>query len=85
VSYVGIVSQHQQHESPQTRRRPPRFSAFLGTGAVLGLLAGLLLSAMTPADPRYDATATWGFFGLVCAGLGLLLGGVVAVLIDRRS
>jgi hypothetical protein len=72
-------------ERPATRHRPPRFSAFLSTGAVLGLLVGFLLSALAPADARYDAAATWGFLGLVCAGLGLLLAGVVAVLIDRRS
>jgi hypothetical protein len=51
----------------------------------LGLLVGLVFSALAPADSRYDAAATWGFFALVFAGLGLLLGGVVAVLIDRRS
>lgn len=77
-----MVSQQQQ---PETGRRPPRFSAFLSTGAILGLLVGLLLSAMAPADERYDPVVTWGFLGLICAGLGLLLGGVVAVLIDRRS
>jgi len=36
-------------------------------------------------DARYGTSAAAGFFGLFCAALGVLLGGVVAVLLDRRS
>lgn len=93
VGYVGIVSQQKQPEAGQAGQagqagrghRPPRFSAFLMTGALLGLLAGFVLSAIGPVNARYDTWTVWAFLGLVCAALGLLLGGVVAVLVDRRS
>jgi hypothetical protein len=65
-------------------RRKPKFGAFLFTGGLAGLLAGFLLSAFGPADTRYDATATLGFLGLICAAAGILVGGVLAVLLDRR-
>jgi len=73
--------------SQQTRkvRRRPHFSAFLLTGGAAGLLTGFALSIFGPGDTRYGDVATLGFLGLVCAGAGLLLGGLVAVLVDKRS
>jgi hypothetical protein len=72
---------------PQQRgkvRRPPSFPAFLGTGAVVGLMVGFVVSLVGPVDPRYDPLAALGFLGLICACLGLLVGGLIAVLLDRR-
>ena len=65
-------------------RRLPRFSAFLLTGGLAGLLIGLILSAIGPVDVRYDSFSVAGFLGLICAGLGALAGGLVAVLIEKR-
>jgi hypothetical protein len=65
-------------------RRTPKFAAFLITGAVVGLLIGFFLSLRGPADAPYDASAALGFLGLICAGLGMLVGGIIAVLLDRR-
>lgn len=79
-AYVGVVSQQ-----PGKIRKTPSFRAFLATGALLGLLAGVFLSVTGPADTRYDASAALGFLGLIFAGLGALAGGVIAVLLDRRS
>jgi len=66
-------------------RRGPRFGAFLLTGGVLGLLFGMVVSVVGPVDARYGAVAVLGFLGLIGACLGALAGGVVAVLLDRRS
>jgi hypothetical protein len=72
-------------EQPGKIRRTPNVTAFLLTGGLVGLVGGLLVSAFGNSDPRYDATAAMGFIGLICAGLGVLLGGLVAVLLDRRT
>jgi len=55
------------------------------TGGILGLLIGFFLSLVGHPDTRYDASAALGLLGLICAGLGALVGGIVAVLLDRRS
>jgi hypothetical protein len=71
-------------QQPRKVRNTPNFSAFLLTGGLAGLLVGFILSTVGPGDPRYDDVAALGFFGLICAGTGVLLGGVVAVLLDKR-
>jgi len=65
--------------------RSPRFARFLITGGIIGLLIGILLSLVGHPDARYDTSAALGFLGLVCAALGVLVGGAIAVLLDRRS
>ena len=77
MEYRGCVS--------QPPRRTPNFLAFLITGGLVGLLIGFLVSVFGPAADRYDASSTLGFLGLICAGLGVLVAGVIAVLLDKRS
>ena len=71
-------------QQPGKVRKRPNFTAFLLTGGLAGLLVGFFLSVVGPADARYDASAVLGFLGLVFAGLGVLAGGLIAVLLDRR-
>jgi hypothetical protein len=78
LDYVGVVSQ-----PPRKARSAPKFTAFLLTGAVAGLLIGCLLSVIGPVDTSYDASSVLGFLGLIFAGLGMLVGGIVAVLLER--
>ena len=79
VDYVGVVSQQ-----PGKVRKTPKFTAFLLTGALAGLLIGFFLSVIGPVDARYDGSAALGFLGLIGAGLGMLVGGIIAVLLDKR-
>jgi len=72
-------------QQPGKVRRTPNFRAFLATGGLLGLLAGVLLGVSGPVDARYDASAALGFLGLAFGALGVLAGGIVAVMLDRRS
>ena len=72
-------------QQPRKARRRPNFPAFLISGGLVGLLIGFFVSVFGPADARYDASATLGFLGLICAGLGVLVGGIIAVLLDKRS
>ena len=78
------MSEQRGKQMARPARRQPRFTAFLFSGGVLGLVCGLFLSLVGPVDPRYDSSATLGFLGLIGTGLGVLLGGLVAVLFDRR-
>ena len=72
-------------QQPGKVRSTPNVRAFLATGGLLGLLVGVFLSVTGPVDTRYDASAALGFLALIFAGLGVLAGGVIAVLLDRRS
>jgi len=92
LDYLGVVSEQPAKipdtvpgKGPGKARRSPRFTAFLITGGTLGLLIGFFLSLVGHPDARYDASAALGLLGLICAGLGALVGGIVAVLLDRRS
>lgn len=78
MDYVGSAS-----EKPRTARRNPNFTAFLLGGAVGGLLIGLLISVLGPVDASYDLSSVLGFLGLICGSLSLLVGDLVAVLLDR--
>ena len=82
MEYRDVVSR-QPPRAPDYRT--PNFPAFLITGGLVGLVAGILLGVFGPDDTRYDVSAAVGFLGLICAALGVLVGGIVAVLLDRRS
>lgn len=71
-------------------RRSPRYGVFLLAGAVLGVIvAGVLtllfgdeqLSAYT--NVRYSSGQVFGFLALVGVAVGLALGGIVALVLDR--
>ena len=64
-------------------RRNPRYVAFLGTGAVVGLVVALVL-ALGPGPGRGDELRLLAYLGALLAGIGALLGGLVAVLLDGR-
>jgi hypothetical protein len=70
---------------PHRARRVPKFPAFLVTGGLVGLITGVLVAMFGPDDPRYGPSTAIGFLGLLCAALGVLVGGIVAVLLDRRA
>ncbi|HZY01362.1 MAG TPA: hypothetical protein VFE92_18035 [Dermatophilaceae bacterium] len=78
------MSQQPAGRQPRQVRRTPKFSAFVLTGGLAGLLMGFFASVVGPVDTRYDASAALGFLGLIFAGLGMLVGGVIAVLLDKR-
>lgn len=68
-------------------RRAPKYTAFLIAGAVVGIIAALIV-AVQPSDGKYTASTVFGFFLVIFAVVGAILGGVVALVIDwvgRRS
>lgn len=72
-------------------RRAPRYGVFLLLGALLGVLAALILtfsfSGNAEASPftgaRYSDLQVFGFVLLACIPTGLAVGGAVALVLDR--
>jgi len=66
-------------------RRAPRISAFLVVGGFLGFLGTLIATSLYPADPTLGFTTLLAYFSLYGISIGVLVGAVVAILVDRRS
>jgi hypothetical protein len=74
-------------------RRAPKITVFLLLGAVLGVLAALILTfafngtadASRNTGFEYSQGQVFGFLLLFCIPAGIALGGVVALIFDRRS
>ncbi|MCR2828534.1 potassium transporter Trk [Microbacterium sp. zg.Y909] len=73
-------------------RRSPKFAVFIGFGAALGLLAALILTfAFGSGDTEqsantgvvYSPTQVFGFLALFAVPIGIAIGGIVAVVLDR--
>lgn len=69
-------------ESEVTIRRAPKVGVFLVLGAVLGALVTLLLTSLFPADPAVGFAASYAYFCLFGVPAGVLLGGLVAIVLD---
>ncbi len=75
------------HAEPQRIpvHRSPRYSAFLITGAVAGLVVAVLATLAGPAGPGVSRGPLLGYLAVLLGLLGGLVGGVVALLLDRRT
>ena len=67
-----------------SRRRAPKYRAFVGTGILVGLVLALILTFTRP-ETEYGYGAVFGYTALVLGFVGALLGGLVAIWLDRRS
>lgn len=68
-----------------TVRRAPKISAFMVVGGLIGFLATLIATTLFPADPLVGYAALLGYFSLYGVTAGVLMGAVVAIVLDRRS
>jgi len=73
-----------------TVRRSPRYGVFLVLGAGLGILVALILTFSIDSYDRvadngavYSQGQVFGFLALVGVAVGLALGGIVALILDR--
>lgn len=64
-------------------QRSPRYFRFILSGAVLFALVALVLTFTFPENPTYDRAAVFGFLLAVCVTIGVTLGAVLALLLDR--
>ncbi|QLD11739.1 potassium transporter Trk [Microbacterium oleivorans] len=73
-------------------RRVPKYSVFLLLGAAAGIIAALALTFGVSDDGvsvstglEYSAGQVFGFIALGAIPLGMALGGVVALILDRSA
>ncbi len=62
----------------------PNYLRFVVTGAAVGLVLGVLVSVLSDDAPSYGQSTELGYLAVLGAGLGALLAGLLAVLLDRR-
>ena len=68
-----------------TVRRAPRIPAFIGLGAIVGVLATLILTSLFPVDPAVGFGALFAYFALYGVTGGVVLGALVGIILDRVS
>lgn len=70
--------------SPPRMIRTPKYSAFIGTGVVVGVVLGVILTVLAgDRAAAYSLGARLGYLCAIFALLGALVGGAVAVLVER--
>lgn len=74
-----------------TVRRVPRYGVFLTAGVVLGVIAAIIIAMTGNYEPStalkvvYPPSQVFGFALLWTAPIGLAVGGLVAILLDRLA
>ncbi len=66
-------------------RRAPKIPAFMAVGGLLGFLIVLIITPLFPVDPLVGLPALVGYFSLYGITIGVVLGAIVAIVLDRRS
>jgi len=79
-----------EHVETLRVRRAPKYGVFLVLGAAVGVLVAMILTVAfhgtdepSAAGVQYTQMQVFGFLALVCAVVGLTIGGVIALLFDR--
>jgi hypothetical protein len=68
-----------------TVRRAPKFPAFMIVGGGIGAIVTFVLTALQPVDPAVGFGALFAYFSLFGVTAGVLLGAVLALILDRRA
>jgi hypothetical protein len=68
-----------------TVRRAPRFVPFLVAGGLAGVLVAAIVALAGSGSAEYDRSTIFGFFAVLLAVPGVVLGGIVALILDRVS
>ena len=66
-------------------QRSPRYFRFMLAGAIVFAIVALILTFAFPENPTYDRGAVFGFLLAICATIGVALGAVIALLVDRAT
>ncbi|MEA5453917.1 hypothetical protein SPF06_04200 [Sinomonas sp. JGH33] len=68
-----------------TVRRAPKYVPFLVAGALLGAVAAAIVGYTGTVPDGYTRAAIFGYFLVIFVAVGVLLGGVVVLVLDRVS
>ena len=66
-------------------RTAPRYGAFIGAGVVAGILLALILFFVLPTDGSSSSLTGLIYLAILVTPLTALLGGLAAVLFERRT
>lgn len=85
----GSVQGSAQGSVPERRevtvRRAPKYVPFLILGGLLGVAVAAVIAYALPGDASFDRSSVFGFFMILCAAGGVILGAATALVLDRRS
>ncbi|WP_228721029.1 hypothetical protein [Arthrobacter sp. 260] len=85
----GDVGKDSGEQAPARRevtvRRAPRFAPFMGLGVLVGVVIAAIVAYAGPGDPTLTRESIFGFFIMVFAIPGLLLGALLVLVLDRIS
>lgn len=65
--------------------RSPRYFRFMAAGAIVGVVIALVLTFAFPEPPGFNPAQILGFLGILLVVVGVAVGAVVALVIDRAS
>ncbi|MEE9096466.1 hypothetical protein [Pseudarthrobacter phenanthrenivorans] len=77
--------EHPAERREVTVRRAPKYVPFLIVGALVGVVAAAIVAYALPGDATFDPGSVFGFFMVMFAAGGALLGAALALVLDRRS
>ena len=77
--------EHPVERREVTVRRAPKYVPFLVLGALVGVVAAAVAAYAVPGDATFDPGAVFGFFLIMFAAGGAILGAVLALVLDRLS
>ncbi|WP_174776156.1 hypothetical protein [Cryobacterium sp. TMT1-21] len=78
-----VVGETVVDKASVTVRRSPRYFNFMILGAVIGAITAFILTLAFPANAEFGAAQVFGFLLLAGVALGVTVGAVAAIVIDR--
>jgi len=83
MSTTPSDDQDAANETEVRIRRAPKYSAFIIVGGGIGAIITFILTAIFPVDPLVGFGALFGYFALYGVTAGVLVGALLALLLDR--
>lgn len=66
-------------------RRVPKYGAFMAVGGGIAAILTLILTSLYPVDPSVGFGALFGYFSLFMIPFGIVVGALIALVLDRAG